>query len=113
MRNLLRTGLGAVLAVGLLAGGAGAGELQAAEEREPAPFAALGAAALNVVFIPVRLAITLVGAELGGVTGMLTIGNEEAASDVWRAVKGQNALTPDIMRGREALRVGDLEFAGR
>jgi len=113
MRKMFRTGVAAALAVSLFAGGVRADSMQITEEREPTPFAAIGAAFLNLVFIPIRLGITVIGAELGGITGMLTIGNEEAASDVWRTVKGQNALTPDIMKGRESLRIGDMEFAGR
>lgn len=83
------------------------------EEREAAPGAALAAAFANIVFMPVRLAITVVGAELGGFTGFMTGGNQQSAEDVWHLFRGDNMLTADMMQGEEALRFGDFEFHGQ
>jgi len=74
-------------------------------EREPTPGLALAAAFGNVVFFPVRLGITIVGGVLGGFTGFMTMGNEEAAQDVWSLFEGQNVLTPEIVGGKESLRL--------
>lgn len=110
MRRLSRITISVLLAA-LCAGGAGA--QGAAEERVPAPGASLAAAFANIVFFPVRLGITIIGAELGGFTGLMTAGDEEAAEDVWHLFRGQNVLTPEIMQGDEALRFGDFEFRSR
>jgi len=74
-----------------------------AEAHEPAPAAAIGTALLNVLFVPLRLAVTVVFAELGGVTGLLTGGDEQAAKDVWNLVGGRNFLTPAFVQGKEPL----------
>lgn len=73
------------------------------EVREPAPAAALGAAALNVLYMPLRLAVTVLFAELGGVTGLLTGADEQAAKDVWGLVGGRNFLTPAFLEGKEPM----------
>jgi hypothetical protein len=75
------------------------------EADEPAPAAALGAAALNLVFMPMRLAVTVLFAELGGVTGLLSGGDEKAAKDIWGLVGGRNFLTPAFLQGKEPLRL--------
>jgi hypothetical protein len=80
------------------------------QELDRRPDAALGAAVGNVVFLPVRLAVTTVGGVLGGFTGFMTAGNHDAADDVWDLFQGQNILTPDIVEGKEALRFGYMEF---
>lgn len=73
------------------------------EAHEPAPGAALAAAVLNVVFMPLRLAVTVVFAELGGVTGLLNGGDQQAAKDVWNLVGGRNFLTPAFVQGKEQM----------
>ncbi len=104
-----RHGLMAIGLVALLAGAASA-EMGAPTVREPHPGAALLAAFANTVFTPVRVAVTAVGAELGGVTGLLTAGNENAANDVWGLFGGQNVLQPEVLRGKEPLRFGAYEY---
>ena len=66
----------------------------------------------NVVFVPVRVAVTTVGAGLGGLTGRLTAGNEHAADDIWGLppFDGQTYLQPEMMYGDEPLMIGDLEY---
>jgi hypothetical protein len=73
------------------------------EHRKPAPGAALAAAALNVVFMPMRLAVTVLFAELGGLTGFLNGGDEQAANDVWNLVGGGNFITPGFIQGKEPM----------
>jgi len=66
----------------------------------------LAAAAANIIYIPARLAVTLITAELGGLTGWLTAGSRPSAHAVWRLTDGQAVLTPAILEGRERLRFG-------
>jgi hypothetical protein len=73
------------------------------EAHTPAPGAAIGAAVLNVVFVPLRLAVTVLFAELGGITGLLNGGDEQAAKDVWGMVGGRNFLTPAFIQGKEPM----------
>jgi hypothetical protein len=75
-------------------------------DRPRASGVAVGAAALNLLYVPIRLAYTGVGVALSSVTGLLTAGNQNAADDVWAWFEGQAFLTPAILRGEEALRVG-------
>jgi hypothetical protein len=56
-----------------------------------------------VVFVPLRLAVTLLFAELGGITGLLNGGDEQAAKDVWGMVGGRNYLTPAFIQGKEPM----------
>ena len=101
MRHLQRFVVVVVLSVAL-AGNAFAIE-EPTERRKPAPGAALAAAALNLVFMPMRVALTVVFAELGGLTGFLTGGNRDAASDIWNLVGGGNYITPEFIEGKEPL----------
>ena len=103
----------AFVLVMVLAGAASAQEAEAFRDREPAPGPALGAAFANVVFMPVRLGVSIVGAELGGFTGFMTAGNRQAAGDVWALFDGQSILTPEILQGKENFRFGSLEFGAR
>jgi hypothetical protein len=79
-------------------------------ERHPLPGASLTAAAANLFYVPVRFAVTLVSAELGGLTGFLTGGNKHAAEDVWGVFEGQAILTRDAVQGIEPVRFGNLEY---
>ncbi len=82
---------------------------QLPQAREPVPGASMLAALGNFVFIPVRVAWTTIGAGLGGLTGFMTAGNHDAASDVWGMFEGQNILTPDVVQGKEPLQFGSYE----
>jgi len=79
-------------------------------ERQPVPTASLVAAMGNFLFMPPRLAVTAIGAELGGITGLMTAGNTEAAEDVWGLFSGQAILTPSIVQGEEPLEFGVYEY---
>ena len=80
------------------------------EELMPHPAQALGisllAATANLVYFPVRLAVTVVTAELGGLTGWLTGGDQPSARAVWNATEGQAFITAGMIEGRETLRFG-------
>jgi hypothetical protein len=66
----------------------------------------LAAAVLNVIYFPARFALTIVTAELGGFTGMMTGGDRRAAEAVWDATEGQGFITPAMLEGREAMQFG-------
>ena len=106
-----RIGL-AVLAGAMLYVGSAQAQLAPEQVRDPHPGAAALAATGNIVFMPVRFALTAIGAELGGLTGWLTAGNKNAADDIWRLAPfdGQTYLQPEMMYGQEPLQVGELEF---
>jgi len=75
----------------------------------PGAWSSAAAAASNIVYFPLRLAITIVTAEVGGLTGWLTGGDEAAARAVWRGTQGQAYITPEVIEGRERLRFGNYE----
>ncbi|MCK6556663.1 hypothetical protein L6Q96_19115 [Candidatus Binatia bacterium] len=64
----------------------------------------LGAAAVNVVYFPVRLAVTTLTAAAGGFTGFMIGGDPEAAAAIWDSTDGQAYITPEILDGSEPLR---------
>jgi hypothetical protein len=82
-------------------------------DRPQRPGAAVGTAVLNLVYVPVRLAVTAVGLTASSLTGWLTAGNQNAADDTWNVFRGQAFLTPSILEGKERLRVGPWEVGGR
>jgi len=94
----------------VLSAGAARAQSEPAELRKAAPGSALGAAVANVLFVPVRLGISVVAGELGGFTGLMTAGDENAVADVWSLFKGQAFLTPRFMAGEEPMYFGSLEF---
>jgi hypothetical protein len=68
--------------------------------------ASLAAALSNIVYFPLRFAITLVTAEVGGLAGWMTGGDTSAADAVWELTDGQAYITPEVVEGRERLRFG-------
>ena len=64
------------------------------------------AATANVIYFPLRLVVTTVTAGVGGFTGWMTGGDEEAACTVWASTDGQAFLNPRILEGRERLHFG-------
>jgi hypothetical protein len=80
------------------------------EEVTPHPAQAAGmsllAALVNVVYFPVRFAVTAVTGEVGGLAGWLTGGDIPAAHSIWSSTDGQAYVKPAILEGRERLRFG-------
>lgn len=91
----------------------GAFEFEPEEVTNRAPLAgwSLGAAAINIVYMPVRLAVTTVVGVLGGVTGFFLAGDRDGAEDVWGLVNGQTMITQDILQGKEEFRISDPQPA--
>jgi hypothetical protein len=73
------------------------------------PGAAFGAAGINLVYAPLRLALSTVWACVSGTTGWLTGGNETAADDVWSLTQGPGYVTPGMLTRRERFRFGNWE----
>jgi len=102
----------AVIAGAMLYVGAAQAQAEPVQPRQPHPGASALAATWNIVFMPVRVALAAVGAELGGLTGWLTGGNAYAAADVWHLppFDGQMYLQPDMLNGQEPLDFGEYSF---
>ena len=86
--------------------------VQATDARQnyvPGAWPSFAAAATNIVYFPLRLAITIVAAEAGGLTGWLTGGDKAAAQAVWDGTEGQAYIRPEVIEGRERLRFGGYE----
>lgn len=67
----------------------------------------LGSLLINTVFFPVKLAVGIVGAEVGGLAGALNGGDEEAARGVWNVTTdGSYFVTPAALDGRERFTLG-------
>jgi hypothetical protein len=73
---------------------------------QPDAAAASTAALFNIFYMPVRLAVTTVTAEVGGITGFLNGADANSTRDIWRLTEGQAVLTPAALRGDELLRFG-------
>ena len=101
-----------VVAGAMLYVGAVQAQLAPEQTREPHPGAAALAAAGNLLFFPIRTAVMAIGAELGGMVGWLTAGNETAARDIWGLppFDGQSHLQPQMLDGEQPLDFGALEF---
>jgi len=80
------------------------------ELRERKPGMALAAAGLNVFYVPVRFTVTVFGAYLSGLTGLLTAGNQESAGDVASMFDGTQFLSAEHVEGSEPIRFGPPTF---
>ncbi len=62
----------------------------------------------TLVYFPLKLAYACVGGVVGGLTYVLTLGDEDVANTVWEATLGGSyVLTPEMVAGEE-----HAEFAG-
>lgn len=86
-----------------------AGATEEFRDRTPEPGQAIGAAFINVVFLPLRLVATAGNAFLGGFTGFMTGGDRRAAWDVWNLAGGDQIITPGMLSGRERFRFDSRE----
>jgi hypothetical protein len=74
-------------------------------KRDRNPGTALGAMAINIVYLPLRFTTTFLGAELAGLTGFFTAGNVDAANDVFDLVNGSQVITPKMLEGQQEFRI--------
>jgi hypothetical protein len=73
----------------------------------------LAAAGANIFYFPARFALTVVMAELGGLTGAMTGGDSRSARAVCNLTQGQAFITPGVLEGHEALRFGPWPSSSR
>lgn len=67
----------------------------------------LGSTMVNTVVFPVKLAVGLAGAEIGGVAGAMNGGDLEAAAGIWNVTTdGSYFDTPAALDGREPFYYG-------
>lgn len=67
----------------------------------------LGSTMINTVVFPVKLAVGIAGAEIGGVVGAMNGGDLEAAAGVWNVTTdGSYFDTPAALDGREPFYYG-------
>jgi hypothetical protein len=67
----------------------------------------LGSMLINAVFFPVKMAVGIVGAELGGIAGAANGGDEEAARGIWNVTTdGSYFVTPADLDGRGQFALG-------
>lgn len=109
MMRAMKRALLALCVTGLAATHVGAAT-DPLELRERKPGYALAAAGLNLFYVPVRLVVTVFGAQLSGLTGWLTAGNAQAAGDVASLFDGTQFLKPEHVEGSEPVRFGPPEF---
>src|SRR6185436_5504703 len=76
-------------------------EVDLVEIYHPSPGAVAGALAINVVYVPVRFALTVVGAMVGGIEGIFSAGDEAASETLWGLFDGSQVITPGMLEGRE------------
>jgi hypothetical protein len=81
-----------------------------AAERQADPGAAGMAAVANIVYAPVRFAVTLVNAAFGGLTGFMTLNDVRAADDVFDITTGPGFLQPEMIRGQRSVEVGEMRY---
>ena len=66
-------------------------------------FAAMGA---NLVYMPVRFAVTVVTAEVGGFLGWINGGDPQSAQALWNVTDGPGVVRPAMLEGRQPLWFG-------
>ena len=73
---------------------------------------AVGAAAGNLVYLPVKVIVAFGGLALGSLTGVLTGGDERAAYAVWvPAASGTYLLTPAHLEGTVPIEFFGSDYA--
>jgi hypothetical protein len=87
--------------------------MQPASARSPQPGMAALAAVSNVVYAPVRFAVTVVNAAVGGVTGLLTLNDVSAADDVFAIGTGPGFLQPEMLSGQRSVEAGELRYSAQ
>jgi len=75
---------------------------------------AIGAASLNLLYVPAKLVTAGLGLAVGGLVGVLTGGNTRAAYAIWvPTATGTFLITLDQMEGREPIRFIGSDYADR
>jgi hypothetical protein len=99
MKRTRRTAIAALLAL-LLATSALA-QQSPKIERSHNPRLVGTAVLINIVYVPFRLVLLAAGGVLGGVTGLITLGDLAAAESMWGLTDGSAVVTPEMLEGTE------------
>jgi hypothetical protein len=76
----------------------------ASDEEEPSLGLQIASGALSVLYTPFKVVYAGLGGFMGGLTYLLTAGNEQAAQSVWDAsLQGTYWLTAKHLQGKEAI----------
>ncbi len=59
------------------------------------------AAGTNLVYIPVRLVVTVVTAEVGGLLGWIDGGDPQSSQALWNVTDGPGVVRPAMLEGRQ------------
>jgi hypothetical protein len=73
------------------------------------PRVAATAALVNIFYVPARVALTLVNAFLGGFTGFITFGDQQAADSIWALTSGPQVITPEMIEKTERWHLGEYD----
>lgn len=108
----MRSVVAAVMVVGLVLGRPALGQT----ERVPGEEAgfALGAAAANIVYVPTKATVAVLGLAVGALCGLVTGGDTRAAYAIWvPAAGGTYILTPAHLEGVRPLEFFGSDYADR
>jgi hypothetical protein len=73
---------------------------------------ALGAAGLNIFYTPIKVVVAVGGLVLGGVAGLLTLGDQRSAYAIWvPAAGGTYVLRPEHLAGTEQIEFFGSDYA--
>ena len=98
----IKTLLGGVALAGLLWPGLGLAQPPSGSTPAVEFARSVSAPVLSAVYFPVKLAVSISGAVLGGISGFVTGGSERAAEGIWRpTVGGTYFITPAILAGEQ------------
>ncbi len=98
----IKTLLGGIVAAGLLWPGPGLAHPPPGSTPSGEFARGMSAPILSAVYFPVKLAVGVSGAVLGGISGFLTGGSERAAEGIWHpTVGGTYFITPAILAGEQ------------
>ena len=98
----IKTLLGGIVAAGLLWPGPGLAHPPPGSTPSGEFARGMSAPILSAVYFPVKLAVGVSGSVLGGISGFLTGGSEQAAEGIWHpTVGGTYFITPAILAGEQ------------
>ncbi len=69
------------------------------------PIVIVGTVLTNIVYLPTKVAYSILGGVTGVVTYPLTVGNTDVTTAIWdTCCRGTYVVTPDMLEGKEPIR---------
>jgi hypothetical protein len=99
MKRTRRTVMAAMLA--MLLGTAALAQESPRIQRSHNPRLVGTAVLINIVYVPFRMVLFAAGGVLGGLTGLITLGDVAAAESMWGLTDGSAVVTPEMLEGTE------------